>query len=139
MQIETTVYQACLAVFSTNIDATGPEMDKLEALAKRIIEQAEAAVTGAGGKIEPDGFAFERDATITAPVALDVDAADLHNLYACAERVTWPRSRMTEPQRDQLRQWRASLPKWAEQAEAQAALDKLTPEQRKAWAARAAQ
>ena len=142
MNIETTALKAALLRFSTNVDATGAEYDRLSVLADRLGDQMRETVEANGGKLlDAGGFGMGQDkAASEAPVTLELDAADVHNLIACCERITWPFSRFTGDMKTAVQALRKTdLPAWADQAEAQAALDKLTPEQRKAWAAKVAQ
>ena len=139
MNIETTALKAALLRFSTNVDATGAEYDRLSALADKLGEQMRGVVEAHGGMVGPDG-SFAMGAASAETVTLELDAADVHNLTACCERITWPFSRFTLDMKTAVQALRKQdLPAWADQAEAQAALDKLTPEQRKAWAAKVAQ
>lgn len=139
MQIETTALKAGLLRFSTNIDATGAEYDRLSELAERIGEQVRGVVESHGGAVLPDGGFAVGDGG-DAAVTLDLSAVDVHNLVACCERITWPFSRFMPSMKTAVRALRKTdLPAWAAQAEIEATLEKMTPEQRKALAAKASE
>lgn len=139
MNIETTALKAALLRFSTNVDATGAEYDRLSLLADKLAEQMRGVVEAHGGMVGPDG-SFAMGAASAETVTLDLDAADVHNLAACAERITWPFSRFTGDMKTAVQALRKQdLPAWAAQAEIEATLERMTPEQRRALAERAAQ
>ena len=142
MNIETTALKAALLRFSTNVDATGAEYDRLSVLADRLGDQMRETVEANGGKLlDAGGFGMGQDkAASEAPVTLELDAADVHNLIACCERITWPFSRFTGDMKTAVQELRKQdLPAWVAQAEIEATLERMTPEQRRALAERAAQ
>ena len=139
MEIQTTALKAALLRFSTNVDATGAEYDRLSALADRLADQMRGVVEANGGMVGPDG-SFAMGTASAEPVTLELDAADVHNLTACCERITWPFSRFTGDMKVAVQELRKQdLPAWAAQAEIEATLEKMTPEQRKKLAERAAE
>ena len=135
MNIETTALKAALLRFSTNVDATGAEYDRLSVLADRLADQMRGAVEANGGTVLPDG-GFAMGEASDKPVTLELDVKDVNNLTFCCETIKWPFSLFTGDMKAAVQALRkVDLPAWVAQAEAQAALDKLTPDQRKAWAA----
>ena len=138
MQFETNVYRGCLLQLSTNIDATSEEADLLDNLVRRLGQQLVSSVAEAGGQLLPTGFAFPPGAELTKPVTLELDERDVNALAACCARITWPRSRMSVEQRAELKSMRDDLAAWQDEIEAEAMLQKLTPEQRERLAQKAA-
>ena len=139
MEIQTTVLKAALLRFSTNIDATGVEYDKLSLLADKLAEQIRGVVEAHGGQMMPDG-GFAMGTASAEPVTLDLDAKDVNNLAACCERITWPFSRFTSDMKTAVQALRkVDLPAWMDQAEIEMTLERMTPAQRQALAERAAQ
>lgn len=140
MNIETTALKAALLRYSTNIPATGDEYDKLSDLADRLAEQIRGVVEAGGGVLLDDGVGFamgENKAAVMAPVTLTLDAADVHNLAASCTRVIWPFPQFTPDMKLAVRELRKQdLPAWAQQAEDEAMIDRMTPERIRALAAR---
>ena len=137
MQIQTTIAKAALLRFSINIDATGAEYDRLSALADKIGEQMHPVLEAGGGQVLPDGGFALGTLALDTPISLELEAADVHNLMACCERVTWPFSRMNAPLKAAVTELRhTDLKAWADQAEDEALLARMAPERVRALAER---
>lgn len=130
MKIETTVLKAALLQYGTNIDGTASEYVRLLALADTIRAQARPVIEAAGGHITAESFSLGNGGD--QAMTLDLTMEDINRLRVCMERMQWPFSRFSSAMREAVMELHHTVPTWAEQAEAEANLAKLTPEQRRA-------